>query len=319
MEDAKRLGYAVTMFERRRAMTELKSSNFNTRAFGERVAMNMPIQGTAADIIKLAMVKVSQILKERRLKTKLILQVHDELIFDVPKAEVEEVVALVHDCMEHVARTVRPAGCGCKNRTQLVRDKMTQQQTSYRKIGLTGGIGSGKSLAVKRFAELGARVYHADEFARRALDPGSPCYDRAVSEFGNGILNPDGTINRKRLADIVFASDEKREKLNSIVHPYVIDALFTQAQRDYEETQHPIAIFEVPLLFESGMDAQMDKTILVYSDQENAHPPRHGTGRAHARAGFIQDTRADAGGRKTPPRGLCIGKQRHRGRSDFSG
>jgi DNA polymerase I len=103
VEDAKRLGYAVTMFERRRAMTELKSSNYNTRAFGERVAMNMPIQGTAADIIKLAMVKVSQILKERDLKTKLILQVHDELIFDVPKTEVEAVVSLVHDCMEHVA------------------------------------------------------------------------------------------------------------------------------------------------------------------------------------------------------------------------
>lgn len=103
VEDAKRTGYAVTMFDRRRAMLELKSSNYNTRSFGERVAMNMPIQGTAADIIKLAMVKVSEKLKERGLKAKLILQVHDELIFDTPTAEVEEVVALVHDCMEHVA------------------------------------------------------------------------------------------------------------------------------------------------------------------------------------------------------------------------
>ena len=103
VEDAKRTGYAVTMFDRRRTMLELKSSNYNTRSFGERVAMNMPIQGTAADIIKLAMVKVSEKLKERGLKAKLILQVHDELIFDTPTAEVEEVVALVHDCMEHVA------------------------------------------------------------------------------------------------------------------------------------------------------------------------------------------------------------------------
>ena len=84
-------------------MLELKSSNYNTRSFGERVAMNMPIQGTAADIIKLAMVKVSQMLKSRGLKTKLILQVHDELIFDVPKDEADEVEAMVHDCMEHVA------------------------------------------------------------------------------------------------------------------------------------------------------------------------------------------------------------------------
>lgn len=103
VEEAKRNGYAVTMFGRRRAMTELKSSNYNTRSFGERVAMNMPIQGTAADIIKLAMVKVSRILKERGLKTKLILQVHDELIFDTPKDEADEVVSLVHDCMEHIA------------------------------------------------------------------------------------------------------------------------------------------------------------------------------------------------------------------------
>ena len=114
VEDAKRTGYAVTMFERRRSMLELKSSNYNTRSFGERVAMNMPIQGTAADIIKLAMVKVSQILKERGLKTKLILQVHDELIFDVPKAEADEVVLLVHECMEQVAHLSVPLDADVK-------------------------------------------------------------------------------------------------------------------------------------------------------------------------------------------------------------
>lgn len=103
VEEAKRSGYAVTMFGRRRAMTELKSSNYNTRSFGERVAMNMPIQGTAADIIKLAMVRVGKMLEDRGLKAKLILQVHDELIFDTPREEADEVVALVHDCMEHVA------------------------------------------------------------------------------------------------------------------------------------------------------------------------------------------------------------------------
>ncbi|MEN6635952.1 MAG: DNA polymerase I [Clostridiaceae bacterium] len=114
VEDAKRLGYAVTMFERRRSLTELKSSNYNTRSFGERVAMNMPIQGTAADIIKLAMVKVNQILHERGLKTKLILQVHDELIFDVPIAEQEEVVSLVHECMEQVAQLSVPLDADVK-------------------------------------------------------------------------------------------------------------------------------------------------------------------------------------------------------------
>ena len=114
VEDAKRLGYAITMFERRRALTELKSSNYNTRSFGERVAMNMPIQGTAADIIKLAMVKVNAALHDRKLKTRLILQVHDELIFDVPKAEADEVVALVHDCMEQVVQLRVPLDADVK-------------------------------------------------------------------------------------------------------------------------------------------------------------------------------------------------------------
>ena len=114
VEDAKRLGYAITMFERRRSLPELKSSNYNTRSFGERVAMNMPIQGTAADIIKLAMVKVNAALKERGLQTKLILQVHDELIFDVPKTEADEVVALVHDCMEQVVQLSVPLDADVK-------------------------------------------------------------------------------------------------------------------------------------------------------------------------------------------------------------
>lgn len=114
VDEAKKNGYAITMFERRRAMTELKSSNYNTRSFGERVAMNMPIQGTAADIIKLAMVKVSKILHERKLKTKLILQVHDELIFDTPKDEAEEVENLVHECMEQVAHLSVPLDADVK-------------------------------------------------------------------------------------------------------------------------------------------------------------------------------------------------------------
>lgn len=95
-------GYAVTMFGRRRALPELKSSNYNTRSFGERVAMNMPIQGSAADIIKLAMVHAEQMLQERRLRARLILQVHDELIFDAPLEEQGQVLALARDCMEHV-------------------------------------------------------------------------------------------------------------------------------------------------------------------------------------------------------------------------
>ncbi len=99
---AKERGYAVTICNRRRALPELASGNYNTRSFGERVAMNMPIQGAAADIIKLAMVRASDALHSEGLSAKLILQVHDELIFDTPVSEAETVAKLVRDCMENV-------------------------------------------------------------------------------------------------------------------------------------------------------------------------------------------------------------------------
>lgn len=101
-------GFVTTMLGRRRDLPELLSHNFNTRSFGERVAMNTPIQGTAADIIKLAMVAVHNRLKERQLHAKLVLQVHDELIIDTPIAETEIVKALVTDCMEQVLQLSVP-------------------------------------------------------------------------------------------------------------------------------------------------------------------------------------------------------------------
>jgi DNA polymerase-1 len=99
-EKAKKQGYVDTLFGRRRYLPELKSSNFNLRAFGERVARNMPIQGTAADIIKIAMIKVSRRLKKEQLQAKLILQVHDELIVECPAEEGELVKKLLKEEME---------------------------------------------------------------------------------------------------------------------------------------------------------------------------------------------------------------------------
>ena len=103
IEQAKEDGYVSTLFGRRRWVPELKSSNFNTRSFGERVALNAPIQGTAADIIKLAMIRVRDRLNAEGLESRLVLQVHDELIVECPEAEAEQVCRLVQEEMEGVA------------------------------------------------------------------------------------------------------------------------------------------------------------------------------------------------------------------------
>ena len=103
VEQAKEQGYSVTMFGRRRPVPELKSSNFMQRSFGERVAMNAPIQGTAADIIKIAMIRVNERLKREQLRARLLLQVHDELLIEAPLEEVNQVQRILEEEMTHAA------------------------------------------------------------------------------------------------------------------------------------------------------------------------------------------------------------------------
>ena len=104
VEQGKEMGYVHTIMNRRRYIPELKSKNFNIRAFGERIALNTPIQGSAADIIKLAMISVHNELKKRKLKSKLVLQVHDELIIDAYNDELDEVKELLRDLMENAVK-----------------------------------------------------------------------------------------------------------------------------------------------------------------------------------------------------------------------
>ena len=101
-QQAKRDGYVTTLFGRRRDLPEIRSANFNMRSFGERVALNMPIQGTAADIIKLAMVRVAAHIRAEKLEARLLLQVHDELLVECPEAEAARVQTLLKEEMEHV-------------------------------------------------------------------------------------------------------------------------------------------------------------------------------------------------------------------------
>jgi DNA polymerase-1 len=105
---AKEDGYVSTVMGRRRPLPEINSSNFNQRSFGERVALNAPIQGTAADIIKLAMIRVQNRLKAEGLTGRLVLQVHDELIVECPQQESAQVAALLKEEMEQVAHLSVP-------------------------------------------------------------------------------------------------------------------------------------------------------------------------------------------------------------------
>ena len=107
-KSAKEKGYAETYFGRRRYLPELQEKNAIRRGFGERVAMNMPIQGTAADIIKIAMIRVYERLKAEYPEAKLIMQVHDELIIEAPEKDAESIVSLLKDTMENACKLAVP-------------------------------------------------------------------------------------------------------------------------------------------------------------------------------------------------------------------
>lgn len=108
VESGKKNGYAASLFQRRRPIPELSSRNFMQRSFGERIAMNSPVQGTAADIIKIAMIRVNQALKKKNLKSRLILQIHDELLVETHKDEIEKVKKIMEEEMFHAARLSVP-------------------------------------------------------------------------------------------------------------------------------------------------------------------------------------------------------------------
>ena len=108
VEKTRELGYVRTLFNRKRDIEEIKNTNHLIRAMGDRMALNTPIQGTAADILKMAMIKVYNLLNEKGYKTKMLLQVHDELIFDVPNDELDTIKELVRDTMENIYKLSVP-------------------------------------------------------------------------------------------------------------------------------------------------------------------------------------------------------------------
>ena len=134
-------------------------------------------------------------------------------------------------------------------------------------VGLTGGIGSGKSQVAQIFKQLGAYLIDADELAREAVQPDRPVLQRIVDAFGPDILNPDGTLDRAKLGRIVFADPEKREGLNSIVHPYVFMEEERRRKEISQKDPKAIVLFDAALLIETGSYQLMDKVILVAIDR----------------------------------------------------
>jgi dephospho-CoA kinase len=132
-------------------------------------------------------------------------------------------------------------------------------------VGLTGGIGAGKSTVANMFAQLGALTIDADQLARQAIEKGSPGFSEVVSTFGEEILN-DGEIDRQRLGTIVFKDAVKRKQLEAIVHPRVQEAL---ANKIKSLSPGDILIYEIPLLVETGAAKKFDYVITVESDIEN--------------------------------------------------
>lgn len=133
------------------------------------------------------------------------------------------------------------------------------------KVGLTGGIGSGKSEVTRRLAALGAYVVDADVLAREVVEPGTPGLAAVAAEFGAEVLRPDGSLDRDRLGAIVFADPAARARLNAIVHPLVGAAT---AQRFAAAPADAIVVHDVPLLVEVGLAAAYDVVIVVAATPE---------------------------------------------------
>lgn len=134
------------------------------------------------------------------------------------------------------------------------------------KIGVTGGIGSGKSTVSQRLQDLGAVIIDADKVAREIVEPGQPALEELDAAFA-GVLNEDGTLNRAELARQAFATPEATQKLNSITHPRIrerTNALFAQAEQAGED----VVVYDMPLLIENGETSRVDHVLVVDAPDE---------------------------------------------------
>ena len=127
------------------------------------------------------------------------------------------------------------------------------------KVGLTGGIGCGKTTIAKVFAQLNIPVIDADEIAHRLVAIGQPALAQIEQEFGADILSPDGSLNRKKLRELIFSDPKQKQKLESILHPLVYQSI----QAELRQLNAPYCIICIPLLFETNMTCLVDRVLVV--------------------------------------------------------
>src|SRR5699024_7952975 len=133
-------------------------------------------------------------------------------------------------------------------------------------IGLTGSIASGKSTVSLMFDDFDIPVIDADKLAREVVDPGEKAYEAIIHKFGPGILREDKTLDRKKLGAIVFADEQKRMQLNEIVHPAIREKMLKHRDA-YIKSDEKCVVLDIPLLFENKLTNYVDKTLVVYVDE----------------------------------------------------
>jgi len=134
-------------------------------------------------------------------------------------------------------------------------------------VGLTGGVASGKTVVSQVLREEGAYIIDADQIARELVQPHQPAWNELVKVFGEEILQEDGTIHRKKLADKVFADLKQRELLNQILHPRIREEMDRRTKEIGQKDSEAIVVIDAPLLVERGEHHAMDKLVVVTSTQ----------------------------------------------------
>jgi dephospho-CoA kinase len=135
-----------------------------------------------------------------------------------------------------------------------------------RVLGLTGGIGSGKSMVAQMFAQLGAALIDADQLAREVVEPGQPALREIAAAFGPDVLLPDGRLDRPKLAQIIFANPVERAKLDAITHPRIRERMEVQIKA--RRSGPGVLIVDIPLLYENKRTSSVEKVIVVWVDPQ---------------------------------------------------